>query len=616
MMQIQSTAIKDDFLTEIISRTISDIHDTIKTVFGPYATDAYIKKDDQLYYTRDGKEVLASIGYDNEIARNVRNMIYQAVHRQGTMVGDGTTTLAMLYTNLYDELVMSKDRFTSYNISHLRPVFKEVIKELNDRIKNYTTPLNYNDLKSLVYTCTQDPNLVDLFYSNLKEAILDEAYIVINKSDIDTEFEMTVHENPIIKADKQYSLMPFNDNGVVDNVSTYYCKGMLDISDPRTMLGLAAKRLQNQSGQIIPHTILILCHGVNEVTRKTLKEFTAIINDQVKCNPDFDFSSMTNIVIYTLRDYRKFDSEMFEDLVAYLYDVQGVGGIVNALTFESLMYQANVNPDIIGGKIENLETFDSDPADLQKLRDIFLDMHTISVDSIEGIRFGKPMGKISENRYKALREEIEAEKSPVKQLELRKRLKMLYGKFIEVEIGSKLLKDSQRTYELMLDAVLSSLEAVRYGALKCNSLLLAYKEADLMFKEYCKDSYNKYGYYDRNKFAGDIDKAELIFKIKCALEDTLNDMINNRDPETCLCDLIRYQPDYDVKCFNLKRKCIKDTLLVDYVDEKIKTPEGEIDPIIVEPVSVITTILENSTIALELATAKLMTTASPVMNFI
>lgn len=592
----------------------------MKTVFGPYATDAYIYKDDQQYYTRDGKEVLASINYDNDIARNVRNMLYQAVHRQGTMVGDGTTTLTMLYTNLYKAIVEDMQATdTEYNISVMRPIFKEVIKLVTDHIKDSVVPVTREHIKSLVYTCTQDPDLAELFYKNLTDAVLDEAYIVINKSNVDTEFTMTVHENPIIKADKQYSLKPFVDNGVVDNVSVFYCKGMLDISDPRTLLGLAAKLLNNQSGEVIPHTVMILCHGVNETTRKTLKEFTAIMNEQAKVNPDFKLDMLTNIVIYTIRDYRKFDSEMTQDLVTYLYEVEGIGGIVNQLFFESLMYQALINPDTIGGKIEALETFDSDPADLEKLKEVFLDMHTVSVDSIEGIRFGKPMGKLSTARYDELRKAIEDEKVPVKQLELRKRLRALYGKFIEVEIGSKLMKDSQRTYELMLDAVLSAGEAVRHGALTHNSIMEAYIATD-------------HAMYDVVSGMADGHYSPLYIKclsfLKNALEYTIVDMMDNRFSDELIvtnklsdmfnvADGNRWDWENMFRSFNLKRDKIEDVFNPNIKDPKIVTANGEeIDPTIIEPVTIITTLLENSVIALELATAKLMTTGSYIMNFI
>ena len=594
----------------------------MKTVFGPYATDAYIYKDDQQYYTRDGKEVLASINYDNDIARNVRNMLYQAVHRQGTMVGDGTTTLTMLYTNLYKCIVNEMEKTgKDFNISVMRPAFKKVINRVNEFIKKSAVPVTREHIKSLVYTCTQDPDLAELFYKNLTDAVLDEAYIVINKSNVDTEFNMTVHENPIIKADKQYSLKPFVDNGVVDNVSVFYCKGMLDISDPRTLLGLAAKLLNNQSGEVIPHTILILCHGVNETTRKTLKEFTAIMNEQAKVNPDFKLDMLTNIVIYTIRDYRKFDSEMTQDLVTYLYEVEGIGGIVNQLSFESLMYQALINPDTIGGKIEALETFDSDPADLEKLKEVFLDMHTVSVDSIEGIRFGKPMGKLSTARYNELRKAIEEEKVPVKQLELRKRLRALYGKFIEVEIGSKLMKDSQRTYELMLDAVLSAGEAVRHGALTHNSLIEAYIAVDYITAstDVADEEYD------------DINEEpcwRVLDFLRDAIRMTIEDMIENRlvgDNSAELADrcfyhgleIERYDSYDGFRTFNLKRKNPDDIFSLDVVDPKIVTANGEeIDPTIIEPVTIITTLLENSVIALELATAKLMTTGSYMMNFI
>ena len=90
---IDSAAVRDEYMRDIVTRTINDISGAMSTVFGPYASDAYIHKNGQLYYTRDGKEVLSSISYDNVISNDVLKIIYQAVERQAALVGDGTPSV-------------------------------------------------------------------------------------------------------------------------------------------------------------------------------------------------------------------------------------------------------------------------------------------------------------------------------------------------------------------------------------------------------------------------------------------------------------------------------------------------------------------------------------------
>ena len=102
MITIQSNAIRGDYLYEIMDKTMKELHDDIVTVFGPYAKDAYLTQNGIPYYTRDGKETLRLTRFDNELSMYILKILYQAVQQQGNKVGDGTTSLGVLYTNLYD----------------------------------------------------------------------------------------------------------------------------------------------------------------------------------------------------------------------------------------------------------------------------------------------------------------------------------------------------------------------------------------------------------------------------------------------------------------------------------------------------------------------------------
>ena len=81
-LNIQSNALRGDYMHSIIDRTITEIHNDIVSVFGPGAADAYITKDGQPYYTRDGLEVLESLTFDNKLSEYVRKMLFQAAYDQ------------------------------------------------------------------------------------------------------------------------------------------------------------------------------------------------------------------------------------------------------------------------------------------------------------------------------------------------------------------------------------------------------------------------------------------------------------------------------------------------------------------------------------------------------
>ena len=112
---------------------------------------------------------------------------------------------------------------------------------------------------------------------------------------------------------------------------------------------------------------------------------------------------------------------------------------------------------------------------LDKIKTMLLQQYPVTFDDAEGLRLHKELGPVAQARYDELRKQIEEEKSEVIKYKLQKRLRTVYGQFIEVQVGSKLLKESQRKYELVLDAIVSSAEAVRYGVLSENSILKTIK---------------------------------------------------------------------------------------------------------------------------------------------
>ena len=203
----------------------------------------------------------------------------------------------------------------------------------------------------------------------------------------------------------------------------------------------------------------------------------------------------------------------------------------------------------------------------------------------------------------------------MKKNDLIRRLKSLYGQFIDVRIGSKLLKDSQRKYELMLDAVVSATNAKTFGALRCNSLCVALAATN--------DQYTVYPFDDNSAY------VECLTVINSAIVNTLCDMASNAVPDidremfcgtaNCLLDSVESIATDNLK-FNLNRNISEYS---DFFschntkeDEPITVGEFTIKNEIVEPVLIITSILEDSTMMLELACAKMFNIDSFLGNYI
>ena len=592
MVNIRSNAMRGDYMRNIVDRTINEIHDNLVTVFGPFAADAYLTMNGQPYYTRDGKETIRLMRFDNELSMYILKIMYQAVQQQGEKVGDGTTTLAVLYTNLYKCI---REYLSEHEVPISRHTWNTAIKKINEAIKKESTALEDTDLIQMLFTCTQDEELSAKIYHNLKQPIMDNAYITINKSNIESDFIMTSHNAPLFKATRQFSVFPVKSRE--ERCVILHCNGILDITHVEVFLDLMS-RVTSIDGKDFPKTVVLLANGITEATRRTVKELVQQLNIQ-KGDRSIEeaFKGYNNVAIYTLDEYRKYDAQMIEDISTIITDENGIGGLVNQVSFESLVYQSLCNPE---NQIKELMTFDCDMHHLTKMVDIFNAPYPMEFDDVLGIRLHKPLGPVATNRYNELRKEIEEEKSGVKRIELMKRLRTMYGQFIEVEVGSKMMKDSQRKYELILDAVLSASEAVEKGVLRSNSLLVAHKAIYELRKE--------------------ITAVEPVVYnlLLTAIERTMIDMLHYSDFEFNIEGTEAFHAwyaDADIRKFNLHTDDSNCVLPKNDIADQICMPlhtvrlDPDSDAIefeerIIEPVSIITTMLENSTLILELAQSR------------
>lgn len=624
-MSIQSNALRGEYKDNIITKVINEIHDDIMTVFGPGATDAYITKDGQPYYTRDGLEVLESLTFDNKLAEYIRKMIFQAAYDQGRKVGDGTTTMTMFYTNLYR--VMKDDEFV-YNkvirteaMSTVRKMWKKVISDINKKLKERSTTLTESSLMQMLYTCTQDEEFSAKVYSKLKNPILEGAYIIPKKSNIESDLEVTSYMHPLIKATRQFTLRPIKK--IEPKTVIFHCNGMLDIVHPETLFGLISiplsrpleiTAINGPTEEKVYINIVILCNGITEATRRSTKEFVKFLKDHNQ-----DINKYHNIAIYTLDNYRGMTNDSIEDLSTIITEEPGLGGLVNSLTFESNLYQAFDIRAAAGAPIEDLETFDADLHILDKMKSMIVQSYPVEFDDVEGIRIDRDLGPVAQKRYDDLRKEIKEEKSESRKFQLQKRLRTVYGQFIEVEVGSKLLKDSQRKFELFLDMIISAAEGVKYGVLESNSILNVIQITDSMINFDTYADTNTALYYD------------ILQTIRRAMLLTFRDMMSGLyylgdDIEENITWLNELVIGSDIKQFDVTNtSSIKDAMnntnheehsIVVGTDDSGNDIQVEFTSQIVEPVTVMSNMLDNSVIMMELANAKTFHIDGFMMNYI
>jgi len=599
-VNFQSNSIRDDFLKQIMDRTINEILASVSSLLGPGATDAYIIKENQAYYTRDGKEVCESMIFDNEIANYVHHILYQAVYNQGHNVGDGSTTLAVLYCYIYKlmrEEPAYQEFIKTHNINEARANWKSLVDTAIDALRKRATPLTDDLLLSMLYTCTQDADLTGKIYHELRDPILAGAYIIPRKSNINTDFHVTVHNRPVYKVTNQFSIRDIQAESEYNVV--YFCNGSIDIAHSEliaamSMAGIHDPYKPNDPNAIIFPNIILLGTGITEATRKSIREYSQFMRN-VKIDP----KASCNVIFLTLDEYRAMTIPELEDLATVVSDFPGFSGMTQAITFEAYLYNTFLNKtaqeSLRIDAIPELENFDADGSLVQQMMRNFSHPYRILYDEVNGIALDREMNGFAKQRYDALRKEIEEEKSPVKRVDLNKRLRRSFGMFIDLEVGSVLLKDSQRKFELILDAIVSTAEAAKEGVVIGNSMMHA---------------------------AEVIDGLQTTFTPACVLMDALGETVNLLvhnaypkvvwNPQT----LEIFTGDRRAEDFNLLTDPIWPT--VDNVTpapiihvkgegEDGETYEYDINTRVVESYTSIKAILENSALPMELAYTKQIT---------
>ena len=592
-MQMMSNVISDEYKDIVVNKALGEIHKGIKNIYGPFGTDVFIKKNNQTYYTRDGKEVVGTIRFNNPLANDILAIMYQAIEMQARTAGDGTTTLIILYVNLYKAL-KNRAGLDSYATSEIRRTYEQILKELIAHLKERTVDLDDELFKSMLYTCTQDPELAMTIYGNLRGDVEKDSYIIVSKSDIEDEMSVERSESPIIKCEKIFSYKQVNDTFTSDNMRLLYVDGVLDIANIITLQAI----LTSDGG----HNIGILCSGLTESTRRTLQELK---NAKKGDFGDIPEASLNNLIIFRMDNYQAYTKVMKQDMTSIFYNEDELTGVINSISFEAYLAHSLIAdiPDVIekyeefGMDVPEILKFDAAQGIVDRVHYGLSVRRSVDYSIGDGLKINSPLNEVTTKRYTELKEAIASEKSAVKRVDMVKRLRTIFGVFVEVKVGSQLLKDSQRKFELILDAVVSSQEGFNKGVLRNNSIY----ELIVAINNMIVDQVGL--------------KYELLECMRSATISTFTDMLMNRYAlnmvdldtiNTYLSNTLRPHK-IDMRCDIFKGDNVDPTCLeVPPLGAFISTGDDiKINMEVVEPFTIIETLLQNSTLAVDLAMSRI-----------
>lgn len=148
-------------LREVQSRVLRDLKDAIINSMGPMGSNTLILRgtsdaDIVAEYSKDGNKIIKSIKYQYPIEMAIKSEIENATRRIEKEVGDGTSSVVVMASLIFDNLVENakKDGTVELNPYDVIRTFKKTVGLVSDEIRAMGHECSLDDIYNIAYIST------------------------------------------------------------------------------------------------------------------------------------------------------------------------------------------------------------------------------------------------------------------------------------------------------------------------------------------------------------------------------------------------------------------------------------------------------------------------------
>lgn len=148
-------------LREVQSRVLRDLKDAIINSMGPMGSNTLILRgtsdaDIVAEYSKDGNKIIKSIKYQYPIEMAIKSEIENATRRIEKEVGDGTSSVVVMASLIFDNLVENakKDGKVEMNPYEVIRIFKKTVGLVSDEIRAMGHECSLDDIYNIAYIST------------------------------------------------------------------------------------------------------------------------------------------------------------------------------------------------------------------------------------------------------------------------------------------------------------------------------------------------------------------------------------------------------------------------------------------------------------------------------
>lgn len=187
-----SNVVSKKELRKVQQWTLRKLKEALLPSAGPYGSTTQILKIDPssvgkqhaimqaTEYSKDGHTILSHIRFDKAIEDSLQKELTDITRRIVKTVGDGTTSVVILSSLIFDELLkLDTDKYPPYLIIE---TFQSVVEDLKKIIKNNARDLCIEDVYNIAMICTNSNKRVSNIIANIYKEHGEDVFIDVGAS--------------------------------------------------------------------------------------------------------------------------------------------------------------------------------------------------------------------------------------------------------------------------------------------------------------------------------------------------------------------------------------------------------------------------------------------------
>lgn len=462
-------------LRVIQRNTLNKLSGFLSATYGPMSSTTQIitgnnKETIQANYSKDGLKVLKHITFDQPLEMAIQSEIENVARFVELQVGDGTTSSVVLSAEIFNQVSIIEQEYSTVPPRVLINTFNQVVKEIQDKIKARRREITLEDIRKICMISTNANEEVSDQIANIyKEYGFDVSIDVGVSNDHNTKVKiydgLTINEgysdpayiNNMTKVSEN-SINEIRQGDVKDkfigsaDIHDAHVYAFKDPIDTPEMVGFMEKILMTNIFEPA-------ANGENPIP-------TVIMTPHIS----IDASGLLTKLITLLYSYNKDNMQNQKPPVLVITNISGVDeGIYNDI---SNLCKCRMIRKYIDPKIQQADQEKGDAPTLNNIHEWYGECQLVSADNMK-TKFINPKAILDENDntyetllnfLKAELAKAQAENEDIKTIGLlKKRIRCLEANMIEYLVGGISTSDRDALRDLIEDAVKNCSSAAESG---------------------------------------------------------------------------------------------------------------------------------------------------------